>query len=119
MPTVNLWKRSMSITGTWGIATAASSGRWVITAPTSSPPFDPPFMASRSGEVQPFFCSHSAAAMKSSKMFCFLPRRPASYQAFPYSPPPRRLATAYTPPISSQTARDTTKAGSIGTLNPP
>ena len=44
-PMVNLWNRSMSITPTAGKAAPNSSGRCVIAAPTSSPPFDPPAMA--------------------------------------------------------------------------
>ena len=47
--------------------------------------------------------SHSAAAMKSSKTFCFASFVPALCQASPYSPPPRRLGTAKMPPISIQT----------------
>ena len=42
--------------------------------------------------------SHSAAAMKSSNTFCFRSRMPARCQASPYSPPPRRFATAIVPP---------------------
>ena len=38
--------------------------------------------------------SHSAAAMKSLKTFCLLARVPAWCHCSPYSPPPRRLATA-------------------------
>ena len=48
---VNRWKRSMSITPTAGSAAPKSSGRWFSTAPTSSPPFEPPAMASREGRV--------------------------------------------------------------------
>ena len=38
--------------------------------------------------------SHSAAAMKSSKTFCFLSLVPAWCHSSPYSPPPRRFAWA-------------------------
>ena len=44
-----------------------------------------------------------AAAMKSSNTFCFCSFVPALCHASPYSEPPRRLATAKAPPISSQT----------------
>ena len=50
-PSVNLWKRSMSITPTAGRQAPNRSGRWVITAPTSRPPLLPPWMASLSGRV--------------------------------------------------------------------
>ena len=55
--------------------------------------------------VYPFPISHSAAAMKSSKQFCFMSFMPASCHSLPYSPPPRMLARAYTPPISIQISR--------------
>src|SRR5215471_17587682 len=44
---------------------------------------------------------------------------PASCQARPYSPPPRRLATASRPPVSSQAASSTENDGVIGMSNPP
>ena len=68
----------MSITPTCGMATRNSSGRWLMTAPTSRPPFDPPWMASLAGDVYLLAMSHSAAAMKSSKTFCFFSFVPAS-----------------------------------------
>ena len=43
----------------------------------SSPPFEPPAAASRSGRVYRSRISHSAAAMKSSKLFCLLSEHPA------------------------------------------
>lgn len=43
-PMVNLWKRSMSSTPTCAMAAPKSSGRCVMHAPTSRPPFDPPEM---------------------------------------------------------------------------
>ena len=76
-------------------------------------------MASLGVEVILSAMSHSAAAMKSSKTFCRLSFRPASYHSRPYSPPPRRLAMAETPPISSQTMRDTENPGVRDTLKPP
>ena len=63
--------------------------------------------------------SHSAAAMKSSKQFCLVSFMPPWCQSLPYSPPPRMLATAYTPPISIHTSRVTRNDGVIGMLNPP
>ena len=51
-------------------------------------------MASFSGDVYLLAMSHSAAAMKSSKTFCFFSFVPASCHFSPYSPPPRRLAEA-------------------------
>ncbi len=44
--------------------------------------------------ARPVASSHSAAAMKSSNTFCLRSRMPARCQASPYSPPPRRFATA-------------------------
>ena len=57
-----------------------------MTAPTSRPPFDPPWIASRSLDVYLFAISHSAAAMKSSKTFCFFSFIPCLCQSSPYSP---------------------------------
>ena len=77
-------------------------------------------MASRSGRVQPPSpTSHSAAAMKSSNTFCLSSCVPALCQASPYSPPPRRLAEANTPPRSIHTTLDAEKRGWIEMLNPP
>ena len=91
----------MSITPTAGSATAARSGRCVSTAPISSPPFEPPRIASFFDDV--YFCEikYSALAMKSSNTFCFFASIPASCHARPYSPPPRITATAKTPPIDT------------------
>ena len=66
---------------------------------------DPPLIAMRSVLDQPELASHRAQAQKSSKTFCLFASFPASCQARPYSPPPRRLATASIPPRSSQTAQ--------------
>src|SRR5215471_18358816 len=43
---VNFWKRSMSMTPTFGKAAPKRSGRCVMTAPTSNPPLLPPPIAS-------------------------------------------------------------------------
>ena len=42
---------NMSSRGTWITTARKSSGRWVRTAPISSPPFEPPATARRSGRV--------------------------------------------------------------------
>ena len=55
-----------------------------------------------SADVQPVAMSHSAAAWKSSKTFCFLPSIPSRCQSSPSSLPPRRFAIAHTPPASTQ-----------------
>ena len=73
---VNLWKRSMSITPTAGRQAPNRSGRWVRQAPTSSPPFEPPLMASLGVEVIFSAISHSAQAIKSSNTFCLLCEHP-------------------------------------------
>ncbi len=90
----------MSMTPTAGSATAKSSGRCSITAPTSRPPFEPPMMPSVCGEAYVSWTRYSAAAMKSSNTFCFFSNIPASCQASPYSLPPRMLAVTQTPPRS-------------------
>jgi hypothetical protein len=46
-------------------------------APTRRPPLLPPWMASFFGCVYFSLISHSAAAMKSSKTFCFFPNMPS------------------------------------------
>src|SRR5262245_32581569 len=76
-------------------------------------------MARCSGEVYLFLTSHSPAAMKSSKTFCFLSSMPAWCQASPNSPPPRRLASAHTPPLAIQAAANGLKVGLELILNPP
>ena len=116
---MNFWKRSMSITPTAGIAAPNRSGRWFSTAPTSRPPLLPPKIASFGVEVYLLAISHSAAAMKSSKTFCFFARLPASCHSSPYSAPPRRLATAYMPPISIHAIMLGLNEGSTLTLKPP
>ena len=109
----------MSSTPTAGSAAPKSSGRCVMHAPTSSPPLLPPWIASFRGDVYLFAMSHSAAAMKSSKTFCFFAFMPASCHSTPYSPPPRRFGIAKTPPISIQTRSETLKLGVRLILNPP
>ncbi len=84
----------MSSTPTAGSATANRSGRWIIEAATSRPPFEPPRIASREGVVYFSRTRCSPAAMKSSNTFCLRSRVPARCQSEPYSPPPRRFATA-------------------------
>ena len=82
------------MTPTAGTAAPKRSGRCVTHAPTRRPPLLPPWMASFGVEVYFSLIRYSAAAMKSSNTFCFFCSRPASYHAWPYSPPPRRFATA-------------------------
>ena len=101
------------------MATAARSGRWVITAPISRPPLLRPVIASREVFVQCRAFSHSAAPMKSSKVRCFVRRVPAWYQSRPNSPPPRRFATTSTPPVCIQASHSGWYSGVNGTLNPP
>ena len=79
----------------------------------------PPPIASLGVEVYLLSISHSAAAMKSSNTFCLLSFVPALCQSSPYSPPPRRLGTAKTPPISIHTRFDTLNAGVSEMLKPP
>ncbi|MNX61878.1 hypothetical protein D3C86_928170 [compost metagenome] len=88
-------------------------------APTNNPPLDPPLIAKKSDDVYLSAIKCSAAAMKSSKTFCFCILVPASCHFFPYSPPPRKLTATKTPPISSQTAFEILKLGVRLTLNPP
>jgi hypothetical protein len=76
-------------------------------------------MASFGVDVYFSAISHSAAAMKSSKTFCLLRCLPAWCHSSPYSPPPRRLAIATTPPISIHAAYSTENIGVIEMLNPP
>ena len=97
-----------------------ASGRCVTAAPTSSPPFEPPLMASCSGVVQPSSTSSSAAAWKSSNTFCLLLaacRRGASPR------PPRRRRAGWRwrrrrrPPPTP--APPPSSAGSCEIPNPP
>src|SRR2546426_9007896 len=57
--------------------------------------------------------------MKSSNTFCFFSCIPAWCHSSPYSPPPRRLGTAYMPPSSSHAATPTENAGVRLMLKPP
>ena len=98
-------ERIASSTGTAQTTAAARSGRWVSTAPISSPPFEPPMIASLSRVVTPVSTRWSAQAMKSSKQFCLVCSRPPWCHATPYSPPPRMLAIAKTCPCSSHCSR--------------
>ena len=109
----------MSKTPTAGKATFIKSGLCVMVAPTKSPPFDPPLIAKYSDEVYLFSIKYSAAAMKSSKTFCLFIFVPASCHVLPYSPPPLKLGTAYTPPCSIQTALNGLKLGVKEILKPP
>ena len=84
----------MSKTPTAGNATCIKWGLCVIVAPTNNPPFEPPRMAKNCDEVYFSEIKYSAAAIKSSKTFCFFNCVPASCHFFPYSPPPRKLGTA-------------------------
>ncbi len=109
----------MSSTPTAGSAAPNRSGRCVRQAATSRPPLLPPAIASFGVDVYFSRIRYSAPAMKSSKTFCLFARRPASCQALPYSPPPRRLACAKMPPISIHAIVAGENAGVIGMLNPP
>ena len=109
----------MSSTPTAGSAAPNRSGRCVSTAPTSKPPLLRPRIASFGVDVYFSSISHCAAAMKSSNTFCFCSFVPALCHASPYSEPPRRLATAKTPPISSHTSTGTLNAGCCAMLKPP
>ena len=84
-----------------------------------SPPLDPPATARRSGLVYRSWISHSAAATKSSKLFCFRPSIPPWCHASPYSPPPRRFGIATRPPCSSQSSSERENAGVMLMLKPP
>ena len=76
-------------------------------------------MPSRLEEVYWLSINHWPAAMKSSKTFCLFSLVPALCHASPYSPPPRRLAMAYTPPCSIHTTREMEKLGVSEMLKPP
>src|SRR5580692_4668118 len=96
-----------------------SSGCCVNDAPMSSPPLERPEIAKCCGDV--YFCAirYSAAANQSSNTFCLCSNMPASCQASPYSPPPRRLGTASQPPCSSHQAHAGFHSGVMLTLKPP
>src|SRR5229473_327325 len=82
-------------------------------------PLEAPWIAIRSARDQPDSASQPAQAQKSSKTFCLAASMPPSCQARPYSPPPRRLATASMPPVSSHAACSTPNDGVMGMSNPP
>ena len=65
-------------------------------------PFDRQFF---DGDVYPRSIRCCSTAAKSSKTFCLFVRFPCRCHGSPYSPPPRRLATAQTMPWSSRTCR--------------
>ena len=56
--------------------------------------------------------SHSAAAMPSFQVLCFVVFQPARCQASPKIPPPRTFAMAKTPPRSSHASRRGLQPGS-------
>src|SRR5690606_15331291 len=90
-----------------------------MTAPTKRPPFEPPAIANFSDEVYFSLIRYSAAAIQSSHTFCFFSLVPDRCQFSPYSPPPRKLATAYTPPCSNNITCATLNAGVKLILKPP
>ncbi len=96
-----------------------SSGRWVSAAPTSSPEFDPPKMASLSAEVRPVWMSHSAAERKSSYAVWRFRRLAALCHSAPNSDPPRMLGSANRHPRSIRNATKTLNCGVIDTPYPP
>ena len=61
------------------------SGRWFATAVTNRPPLDPPVIQIFSVLVYFSRTKYSAAAMKSSKPFCFLSKLPSLCHFSPYS----------------------------------
>src|ERR1700733_7071119 len=109
----------MSNTPASAMAAPNSSGCWVRQAPTSRPPLEPPLIAMRAAVDQPEPASQRAQAQKSSKVFCLAARLPAWCQVLPYSPPPRRQATASIPPRSSQTVQVGENDGVVLTATPP
>ena len=76
-------------------------------------------MASCPGVVHPSLISVSAAAWKSSNTFCLWSSIPARCHSSPSSLPPRRLATAYTPPADTQASTFGEYAGVRLMSNPP
>ena len=76
-------------------------------------------MPSCSRVVQPAPISRSAAAAKSSNTFCLCSRMPARCHSSPFSEPPRRFATAQTPPASTQASIDGVYAGVSAMSKPP
>ena len=93
-----------------------SSGRCVMEAPISKPPFDRPVMAKCSGDVYLLAIKYSAAANQSSKTFCFFSNMACSCQVSPYSPPPRRLGRANQPPCSIHQAQCGFQSGSLAQI---
>jgi hypothetical protein len=69
--------------------------------------------------VQPPSIRQSAAAWKSSNTFCLCSRMPARCQSSPSSAPPRRLATAYTPPAATQARACGVYSGTREIAKPP
>ena len=102
----------MSSTPTAGRQAPNRSGRWVMQAPTSNPPLEPPLMASLGVEVIFSAISHSAQAMKSVNEFFFLRILPSSYHSRPKAEEPRMCATAYTNPRSRRLMRLDVNSGS-------
>ena len=101
----------MSATGTDIITDLTNSGLCVITAPTNKPPLLPPDIANLADSVYLFFIKYSDAAMKSSNTFCFCFFVPARYHSVPNSPPPRRFAMTYIPPLLIKGIRVAEKLG--------
>ncbi len=93
-PSPNRSYLTMSSSGAEHTAAAHSPGCWVIVAPTSRPPLEPPETASWPAVVQRSAISWRPAAAKSSNTFCLRSRIPARCHCSPSSLPPRRLAMA-------------------------
>src|SRR5215472_18237656 len=91
-------QRSASDTGTSSTAAPNKSGRSVIERPTKMPPALPPMIESLGVELYLCSISHSAQAIASSQVLCFVSLYPALCQSSPYSPPPRTCAIARMPP---------------------
>src|SRR5262249_723771 len=100
-PMVNFWNRSMSITPTAGSAAPIRSGRWGITAPTSRPPFEPPWMARREGRVHFSPPSHPPPPLKPSHTLLLFP-----FFLFPLPPPRATLRAAPPPPPEIRARQD-------------
>ena len=77
-----------STNGTCATTALKRSGRMLATAATSRPPALPPWITSRSGDVNLFATRYSAQSMKSVKVFIFCIIRPCSRHSSPSSPPP-------------------------------
>ena len=90
----------------------------VTQAPTSRPPLEPPVIASLGSGV----VLRDEPLGRRDEVFehHLLVRAVACRCHFsPYSPPPRMLAMAYTPPISSHAMCAGLKVGSMEIPNPP